>query len=305
MYTLIENFCLGLRRLELFGRPYSLRNGWATAGDFELTSELAQDTGTRGWDFEVWNSELTRDGMGRALVPMSQGRCHPLGHRAYPLMHRFSEIEILRPKSPNRSGHAHSLSNASTGSFGTPAGHVLPNRPSAGRPSGGGLGGGVGLGIVNRPPSQSVAPMNPPLGMPMGMAMMGTPQPMMMQPHMQQNFGAPMQAPPMGMPGMMGMPMMGMPMQFQQPMGMPMGMGLPMNGGYGEMMYPMGGMQGMPDPNGMGMMYNTPQNMMAGMGSMNMNMMGAGPGMNMNMMNNPNQGNGGGRNPNQNWNGMQ
>ncbi|KIY43718.1 MT-A70-domain-containing protein [Fistulina hepatica ATCC 64428] len=30
MYTLIENFCLGLRRLELFGRPSSLQRGWVT-----------------------------------------------------------------------------------------------------------------------------------------------------------------------------------------------------------------------------------------------------------------------------------
>ncbi|KAF8890670.1 MT-A70-domain-containing protein, partial [Infundibulicybe gibba] len=30
MYTLIENFCLGVRRLEIFGRPSSLRRGWVT-----------------------------------------------------------------------------------------------------------------------------------------------------------------------------------------------------------------------------------------------------------------------------------
>ncbi|KAF8875719.1 MT-A70-domain-containing protein, partial [Gymnopilus junonius] len=30
MYTLIENFCLGLRRLEIFGRLSSLRRGWVT-----------------------------------------------------------------------------------------------------------------------------------------------------------------------------------------------------------------------------------------------------------------------------------
>ena len=31
MYTLIENFCLGLRRLEIFGRARTARRGWVTA----------------------------------------------------------------------------------------------------------------------------------------------------------------------------------------------------------------------------------------------------------------------------------
>ena len=31
MYTLIENFCLGLRRLEIFGRARTLRRGWVSA----------------------------------------------------------------------------------------------------------------------------------------------------------------------------------------------------------------------------------------------------------------------------------
>src|ERR1700679_2677452 len=37
MYSLIENFCLGIRRLEIFGRPSSLRRGWLTVlGDEHL-----------------------------------------------------------------------------------------------------------------------------------------------------------------------------------------------------------------------------------------------------------------------------
>lgn len=73
MYTLIENFCLGLRRLEIFGRPYSLRPGWVTCGDFELTPDLIDETGARDYDQTVLESELPRDGLGRAVVPMSQG----------------------------------------------------------------------------------------------------------------------------------------------------------------------------------------------------------------------------------------
>ena len=73
MYTLIENFCMGLRRLELFGRPYSLRSGWVTAGDFELTRELMEETHARPWDPSIWEQEFPRDNLGRALVPTTQG----------------------------------------------------------------------------------------------------------------------------------------------------------------------------------------------------------------------------------------
>lgn len=73
MYTLIENFCLGGRRLEAFGRPHSLRPGWVTLGDFELSPGIKQETGAREWDSEVWESELAKDGLGRALVPVNQG----------------------------------------------------------------------------------------------------------------------------------------------------------------------------------------------------------------------------------------
>jgi hypothetical protein len=75
MYSLIENFCLGLRRLEVFGRPHSLRPGWVTSGDFELSQELVQQTGARPWDLNLWDSELRKDHLGRAVVPMTQGIC--------------------------------------------------------------------------------------------------------------------------------------------------------------------------------------------------------------------------------------
>jgi mRNA m6A methyltransferase non-catalytic subunit len=72
MYTLIENFCLGTRRLELFGRHYSLRQGWVTAGDFELSDEIIRQTGARSWNKDVWDSEVRSEG-GRTVVPVSQG----------------------------------------------------------------------------------------------------------------------------------------------------------------------------------------------------------------------------------------
>ncbi|KAG8925378.1 hypothetical protein FRC02_009713 [Tulasnella sp. 418] len=95
MYTLIENFCLGARRLEVFGRPYSLRPGWVTAGDFELTQSLAEETGARSFEHEQWDRELPRDINARYVVTNSQ------------------EIEILRPKSPVRGGAGQSQPSAS------------------------------------------------------------------------------------------------------------------------------------------------------------------------------------------------
>ncbi|KAF8486944.1 MT-A70-domain-containing protein [Russula ochroleuca] len=106
MYTLVENFCLGLRRLELFARARSLRRGWvsvlaegeemhvpavqaqARAGDAPLSlspeqqleagtnvlgQELAVDRAER-WDQDKWEAAM-RVWLqnGRAVVPMTPG----------------------------------------------------------------------------------------------------------------------------------------------------------------------------------------------------------------------------------------
>ena len=106
MYTLIENFCLGLRRLELFARARSLRRGWvsvlaegeetnipavqaqARAGDVQLPlapeqqlgagtnvlgQELSVDRAER-WDHDKWEAAL-RGWLqnGRVVVPMTPG----------------------------------------------------------------------------------------------------------------------------------------------------------------------------------------------------------------------------------------
>jgi mRNA (2'-O-methyladenosine-N6-)-methyltransferase len=106
MYTLIENFCLGLRRLELFARARSLRRGWvsvlaegeetnvpavqaqARAGDAQLplSPEQQLDAGTNvlgqelsvdraeRWDQEKWEAALRSwQQNGRAVVPMTPG----------------------------------------------------------------------------------------------------------------------------------------------------------------------------------------------------------------------------------------
>lgn len=106
MYTLIENFCLGLRRLELFARARSLRRGWvsllaegeetnvpavqaqARAGDVQLSLSLEQQLGggtnvlgqelsvdrAERWDQEKWEVAM-RSWMqnGRTVVPMTPG----------------------------------------------------------------------------------------------------------------------------------------------------------------------------------------------------------------------------------------
>lgn len=106
MYTLIENFCLGLRRLELFARARSLRRGWvsvlaegeetnvptvqaqARAGNIQLSlapeqqldartnvlgQELSVDRAER-WEQDKWEAAM-RGWLqnGRAVVPMTPG----------------------------------------------------------------------------------------------------------------------------------------------------------------------------------------------------------------------------------------
>ena len=73
MYRIIENFCLGRRRLELFGEDHNIRPGWVTLGNKISSSN--------------WNEE--------AYASFFQGQD---GH----LLGSTEEIEKLRPKSPSR-----------------------------------------------------------------------------------------------------------------------------------------------------------------------------------------------------------
>lgn len=72
-YTLVENFCLGLRRLELFGRTHSLRPGWVTVG--EGLDELDPELGAVKWEREWWDYHVhsITDMNGRHVVPTSAG----------------------------------------------------------------------------------------------------------------------------------------------------------------------------------------------------------------------------------------
>ena len=105
MYSLIENFCLGIRRLEIFGRPSSLRRGWVTVlGDehLPLREGAIHVGGEEGgiatkWVQESWEEGIKGlSGTGKPVVPMT------------------AEIDALRPKSPVRGGQSSNLQGSTT-----------------------------------------------------------------------------------------------------------------------------------------------------------------------------------------------
>ncbi|KAG8815338.1 hypothetical protein FS842_006184 [Serendipita sp. 407] len=97
MYSLIENFCLGTRRLELFGRASSLRRGWVTVGDIDDAAYELEKVGGKSWDREWYEADIrSKSQNGKAVVSPS------------------SEIEQLRPKSPNRHDKTNTNSGAGT-----------------------------------------------------------------------------------------------------------------------------------------------------------------------------------------------
>lgn len=75
LYSIIEHFCLGRRRLELFGEDHNIRPGWVTVGDKILSSN---------WDKDLYHSYFESVSIFGNLL----GTTH--------------EIETLRPRSPSR-----------------------------------------------------------------------------------------------------------------------------------------------------------------------------------------------------------
>ena len=303
MYSLVENFCLGTRRLEIFGRASSLRRGWVTLGSIDNPQgELARVNGV-AWDREWWEGEIRAhvgaSGVGKAVVPTS------------------GDIDGLRPKSPVRNNDRGNGNNPNggganaMGGMGTMAMQGGPMRlvPNQGNmqmgmqvPPQGMMGGMGGVGVINPPFVGAPMPqaafgfdgpqqmstggmgMNPiagGLGVPMNA--MGTAGMAMPKPNPIQNNppirlgGGPMQGMGMGVNmSMGGSP--GMPAALPNTGGMGMGGGgMAMNVGMG-----MGGPPGMMQPAmGMGMAPNPAM----GMNTMgrNMSMMGMGMGMPMPM----------------------
>jgi hypothetical protein len=73
LFTLIENFCLGTRRLELFGTRKSLRRGWLTVGpDVQpVEIDVTDPRAPRPFVKEEFYSYF---GSGKNLVPFSTGK---------------------------------------------------------------------------------------------------------------------------------------------------------------------------------------------------------------------------------------
>lgn len=90
LYHLIENFCLGTRRLELFGRNTNLRPGWLTVGHALGPAHAAWPGGAVPWDPWTYTQHFT-------LEPPT---C-PL-HLRTNLVPYSDECEALRPRSPTR-----------------------------------------------------------------------------------------------------------------------------------------------------------------------------------------------------------
>lgn len=199
MYTLIENFCLGTRRLEIFGRARSsLRRGWVTAlvegdeahvngGEMAPDLEMEGSGGAVEWEKEKWEAGI------RNLAGMNvEGQAGlGLGGQMRAVVPNTPEIDALRPKSPVRGGSSNLQ---------------------------GGMSGGVSMGIVR--------------GQGGAVGFMGNVgAPMMGQNQMMMGVGAPMMA--------MGMPMNAMGMDPSAMFGMGGGMGLPgMGMGMGMMGMP-------------------------------------------------------------------
>ncbi|KAG8832861.1 folylpolyglutamate synthase [Serendipita sp. 399] len=75
MYSLIENFCLGTRRLELFGRASSLRRGWVTVGDIDDAAYELEKVGGKTWDREWYDVDIrSKLQNGKAVVAASSGK---------------------------------------------------------------------------------------------------------------------------------------------------------------------------------------------------------------------------------------
>ena len=266
MYTLVENFCLGLRRLELFARARSLRRGWvsvlaegeemhvpavqaqARAGDAQLSlspeqqleagtnalgQELSVDRAER-WDQDKWETSMRAWLQnGRAVVPMTPGTYLILKINAPALIWRTSglEVDALRPKSPMRGG------GGGGGGGVTGVGNSTNMQPGGMVVSSGGMmnhhqsmpRGGPGPGIMRGGEQNNMLDMG-------GMGNMGMGMGMNPHHHHHHPLGVGMG---MGMGVGMGMGMgvgMGWPAPAPPPMGIPMGMGM----GMGMGMPPMG-----------------------------------------------------------------
>lgn len=125
LYNVIENFCLGHRRLELFGSKHSLRRGWLTIG-----TQCAPDETQLSDEVPIADRPtpyVKQDYISHFLDPTG---------RTQNLLPSNPEIEALRPRSPpGRIGSA----------LAGPSGAALPRGLGLGMPGSGSIPIGPGL----------------------------------------------------------------------------------------------------------------------------------------------------------------
>jgi mRNA (2'-O-methyladenosine-N6-)-methyltransferase len=92
IYQIIERFCLGRKRLELFGENHNIRPGWLTLGNNLFSSN---------YDAELYNSWFVGD----YGYPFIQD------HRGGRYIGTTPDIENIRPKSPKSSYNVDEMGN--------------------------------------------------------------------------------------------------------------------------------------------------------------------------------------------------
>ncbi|KAG7087584.1 hypothetical protein E1B28_013538 [Marasmius oreades] len=151
MYTLIENFCLGTRRLELFGRATSsLRRGWVTVlseVEEEELKALQHQQPSDSYSTPEIDIHTDSNTPIKYFVPGEEGGeltpfiretwetgIKSLANGGKPVVPLTSDIDALRPKSPFRPG-------STTASASTPGPGSVVGTP------GGSSGGNVQMGM--------------------------------------------------------------------------------------------------------------------------------------------------------------
>lgn len=93
---MIENFCLGTRRLHLFGSPHSLRRGWLTVGEnlLPLSEGLREIEGEETkWTAVPWDKDAFAKRFTPPTEPGGDGAASPptFSQKAVPTLLPFVE----------------------------------------------------------------------------------------------------------------------------------------------------------------------------------------------------------------------
>ncbi|GAA5939277.1 Kar4p [Sporobolomyces koalae] len=133
LQTLIENFCLGTRRLHVYGSKHALRRGWLTIQSpheetpyvpeskvQQVENEQDDDGNNTVWHQRAWNKEVWETTWKKKRDVGVAGGINVQDDKVATLLPFVEELDALRPKSPP---------------------------PRNGQPSSGGLGRGRGAGL--------------------------------------------------------------------------------------------------------------------------------------------------------------